>query len=89
MPCRSHARPTTFCSSTRIGKTRLDKLGQLADLLEESGITPIGFAVIGTPRPRRREYSYYSQAPSNATGSDLPQSPPGPTESAKRAAKWR
>ena len=51
---------------TRIGQTRLDKLGQLADLLEESGITPIGFAVIGTPRPRRREYSYYSQAPSDS-----------------------
>jgi capsular exopolysaccharide synthesis family protein len=49
----------------RIGKTRLDKLGQLADLLAESGITPIGFAVIGTPRPRRRDYRYYSEAPSN------------------------
>jgi Mrp family chromosome partitioning ATPase len=33
----------------RIGKTRLDKLGQLADLLAESGIT----------------YRYYSEAPSN------------------------
>lgn len=50
---------------TRIGKTRLDKLGQLADLLAESGITPIGFAVIGTPRPGRRDYRYYSEAPSN------------------------
>jgi receptor protein-tyrosine kinase len=49
----------------RIGKTRLDKLGQLADLLAESGITPIGFAVIGTPRPSRREYRYYAEAPAN------------------------
>ena len=49
----------------RIGKTRIDKLGQLADLLAESGITPIGFAVIGTPRPGRRDYRYYSEAPSN------------------------
>ncbi len=46
----------------RIGKTRLDKLGQLADLLAESGITPIGFAVIGTPRPGRSEYRYYAEA---------------------------
>ena len=49
----------------RIGKTRVDKLAQLADLLAESGITPIGFAVIGTPRPRGRDYSYYSEAPSD------------------------
>ena len=50
---------------TRIGQTRLDKLGQLADLLAESGITPIGFAVIGTPRPGRRDYRYYTEAPSD------------------------
>jgi capsular exopolysaccharide synthesis family protein len=49
---------------TRLGKTRLDKLGQLADLLAESGIQPIGFAVIGTPRPGRRDYRYYSEPPS-------------------------
>jgi receptor protein-tyrosine kinase len=49
----------------RIGQTRLDKLGQLADLLAESGITPIGFAVIGTPRPGRRDYRYYTEAPSD------------------------
>jgi capsular exopolysaccharide synthesis family protein len=49
----------------RIGQTRLDKLGQLADLLAESGITPIGFAVIGTPRPGRRDYRYYTEAPTD------------------------
>ena len=50
---------------TRIGQTRLDKLGQLADLLAESRITPIGFAVIGTPRPGRRDYRYYTEAPTD------------------------
>jgi succinoglycan biosynthesis transport protein ExoP len=50
---------------TRIGQTRLDKLGQLADLLAESGITPIGFAVIATPRPSRRDYRYYTETPSD------------------------
>jgi capsular exopolysaccharide synthesis family protein len=49
----------------RIGQTRLDKLGQLADLLAESGITPIGFAVIGTPRPGRRDYRYYTESHSD------------------------
>ncbi len=49
----------------RIGQTRLDKLSQLADLLAESGITPIGFAVIATPRPGRRDYRYYTEAPSD------------------------
>jgi succinoglycan biosynthesis transport protein ExoP len=49
----------------RIGQTRLDKLGRLADLLAESGITPIGFAVIGTPRPGRRDYRYYTQTSSD------------------------
>ena len=56
----------------RIGQTRLDKLGQLADLLAESDITPIGFAVIGTPRPGRRDYRYYAEAPSNGD----PERPP-------------
>jgi succinoglycan biosynthesis transport protein ExoP len=46
----------------RVGQTRLEKLSQLADLLAESGITPIGFAVIGTPRPSRRDYRYYAEA---------------------------
>lgn len=50
----------------RIGLTRLDKLGQLADLLAESGITPIGFAVVSTPRPGRRDGRYYMQAPADA-----------------------
>jgi succinoglycan biosynthesis transport protein ExoP len=49
----------------RLGQTRIDKLAQLADLLAESGIQPIGFAVIGTPRPGRRDYRYYTETPSD------------------------
>jgi tyrosine-protein kinase len=45
----------------RIGATRLDKLSQLADLLAESGIKPIGFAVVGSQRPGRRDYRYYAE----------------------------
>jgi non-specific protein-tyrosine kinase len=65
----------------RIGQTRLDKLAQLADLLAESGITPIGFAVIGTPRPGRRDYRYYTQTPSDG---DRPR-PPALTPGADRS----
>lgn len=46
---------------TKLGKTRLDKIQQLAELLAENGITPAGFAVVGTPRPSRGEYSYYRE----------------------------
>jgi capsular exopolysaccharide synthesis family protein len=44
---------------TRLGRTRLDRLSQLAELLAENGITPVGFAVIGTQRPGRSDYQYY------------------------------
>jgi tyrosine-protein kinase len=43
----------------KLGKTRLDKLTQLGELLAENGIRPAGFAVVGVPRPRRSEYQYY------------------------------
>ena len=43
----------------RLGVTRLDKLGQLAELLAENGVTPTGFALLGTPRPGRGESHYY------------------------------
>jgi capsular exopolysaccharide synthesis family protein len=46
---------------TKLGKTRLDKIQQLAELLAENGITPSGFAVVGVPRPSRGEYSYYRE----------------------------
>ena len=46
---------------TKLGKTRIDKIQQLAELLAENGITPAGFAVVGTPRPSKGEYSYYRE----------------------------
>ena len=44
----------------RLGKTRLDKLAQLGELLAESGVKPVGFALVGTPRPTKSDYHYYS-----------------------------
>jgi receptor protein-tyrosine kinase len=46
----------------RLGTTRLDKLTQLAELLAENGVRPVGFAVIGTPRPKRSQYHYYAES---------------------------
>lgn len=43
----------------RLGTTRLDKLNQLAELLAENGVKPVGFAVIGTARPKRGAYHYH------------------------------
>ncbi len=48
---------------TRLGKTRLDRIARLGELLADNGITPAGFAVIGVPPPPRSEYRYYMEAP--------------------------
>ena len=49
----------------RIGRSRLDKIAQLAELLAENGIRPVGFAVVGTPRPSKRQYQYYGARGAN------------------------
>jgi capsular exopolysaccharide synthesis family protein len=54
---------------TRLGKTRLDRIARLGELLADNGITPVGFAVIGVPPPPRSEYRYYMEAP-EVTGED-------------------
>jgi capsular exopolysaccharide synthesis family protein len=50
----------------RLGVTRLDKLSQLAELLGENGVRPVGFAVVGTARPKRSEYHYYAEPDSGS-----------------------
>ena len=50
----------------RLGITRLDKLSQLGELMAENDVRPVGFAVIGTPRPRRSEYHYYREPDSES-----------------------
>lgn len=47
----------------RLGKSRLDKIAQLAELLAENGIRPVGFTVVGSPRPSRTDYHYYGGTP--------------------------
>lgn len=46
----------------RLGKTKLQRLAELGELLAENGIKPAGFTVVGVPRPRRGEYHYYHPA---------------------------
>jgi receptor protein-tyrosine kinase len=55
----------------RLGRTRLDKLSQLGELLAENGIRPTGFAVIGVPRPKRDSYHYFKESPSPQGSSRL------------------
>ncbi len=49
----------------RLGQSRLDKITQLGELLAENGVRPTGFAVVGTPRPKRGEYHYYESPNDN------------------------
>jgi capsular exopolysaccharide synthesis family protein len=52
----------------RLGTTRLDRLNQLAELLAESDITPIGFTVVGAPQPGRSGYYYAAAAKAESDG---------------------
>jgi non-specific protein-tyrosine kinase len=53
----------------RLGKTHLNKLQQLGEILAENGIAPTGFAVVGVPRPRRDAYYYYRDPGRSSGGS--------------------
>jgi capsular exopolysaccharide synthesis family protein len=59
-----------------VGKTHLKNLTQLGELLAEHGIKPTGFAVVGTPRPRRSEYHYYAGRQPRATPPPSSEQPP-------------
>jgi succinoglycan biosynthesis transport protein ExoP len=55
----------------RLGRTRLEKVAQLGELLAESGVRPAGFAVVGVPRPGRGGYRYYNRG--SSTSSEQPE----------------
>ena len=48
---------------TRLGRSRLDRIARLGELLADNDIKPVGFAVVGVPPPPRSEYRYYMEAP--------------------------
>ena len=43
----------------RIGETRMKRISELGELLAENRVRPVGFAVVGVPRPARGESRYY------------------------------
>jgi tyrosine-protein kinase len=43
----------------RIGQTRLDRVAQLAELLDENNVEPTGFTVVNAPRPGGSNYDYH------------------------------
>jgi capsular exopolysaccharide synthesis family protein len=50
----------------RLGKSDLKKIEQLGELLAENGVAPVGFAIVGTPRPSRSGYQYYDRPSDSA-----------------------
>jgi succinoglycan biosynthesis transport protein ExoP len=42
----------------RLGRSRMDKLRELGELLAENAVAPTGFIVIGTKRPAKGQYHY-------------------------------
>ena len=52
----------------RLGQTSLDRVSQLAELLAENGIKPVGFAIVGAPRTGGQDYHYYAGVSGPETG---------------------
>ncbi len=49
--------------TARLGRTRLDKLHELGELLDENGIVPTGFVLIGSRRPSSSQDHYARTTP--------------------------
>ncbi len=50
----------------RLGISRLDRLQELGELLASNDIRPLGFAILGVPRPHSGAY-YFDTSPASAT----------------------
>jgi capsular exopolysaccharide synthesis family protein len=46
----------------RLGRSRMDKLRELGELLAENEVQPTGFIIVGTKRPAKGQYHYASRA---------------------------
>jgi len=58
----------------RLGRSRLDKLRELGELLAENSVSPTGFIIVGTARPAKGQYHYASRSagPGAAGRDELP-----------------
>jgi capsular exopolysaccharide synthesis family protein len=64
----------------RFGKSRLDDLRELGELLAQQGITPLGIVLVGAPRSRGSYYYYGGQAKKRWSASAGEPAAQGPAE---------
>ncbi len=64
---------------TRLGNSRLSSIHRLGELLAENGIRPVGFAVVGVPKPSQSGYYYAERSPvfEDLPADDSPAATPG------------
>jgi Mrp family chromosome partitioning ATPase len=67
--------------TARLGRTRLDKLHELGELLEENEITPAGFVLIGARRPSNSQNHYARTTPPRSRGKSASSPPSKKTSS--------
>jgi capsular exopolysaccharide synthesis family protein len=56
----------------KLGRSRLDRLQVLGELLAESGIVPAGFVLIGVPAPTKSDDHYATRSPGALIGGEKP-----------------
>jgi polysaccharide biosynthesis transport protein len=75
--------------TTRLGRTRLDKLGQLAELLDENGVVPSGFVLIGIKRPSDSDDHYALAGGTSARRRGASKPASRPSRSADKSIKTK
>jgi polysaccharide biosynthesis transport protein len=53
----------------RLGRSRMDKLRELGELLAENDVSPTGFIIVGTARPAKGQYHYAGRTGGPGRGS--------------------
>jgi Mrp family chromosome partitioning ATPase len=65
----------SVCIVSRLGRSRMDKLHELGELLVENEIVPTGFILIGTRRPFRSRNHYARRRPGSSSTRRRPARP--------------
>jgi capsular exopolysaccharide synthesis family protein len=65
----------------KLGRSRLDRLQVLGELLAESGVTPAGFVLVGVPAPTKSDDHYATRSPGAMIGGEKPSRSRPPTAS--------
>jgi capsular exopolysaccharide synthesis family protein len=64
----------------RLGRSRMDKLRELGELLAENSVSPTGFIIVGTQRPAKGQYHYANRASGPGRDELAAAAPPDPSE---------